>query len=429
MTLNRTAQPPIKPFGELSMPMPVIHRLPNGAQLYIVDKGDQDVCRIDFLFDGGRYDTPNPAIADLAGAMLRKGTPNMDSDDIAEHLDYHGAWLQTATTQHFSTLSLFSLNRNLDKILPVVFDMITAPTMPQKHLDIMRRQRIQQLQINREKVRNLAGEAFNKLIFGAQHPYARIVTESNLEDIEVEHLRQYHTNNILNTGTHILLSGHITSQVAHLVSDSLSQLPAKPSTNNITIEPFAPDSQRKAFIHKAGALQSGIRIGMPVIGSRHPDYPYLSMLNLILGGYFGSRLMSNIREEKGYTYGISSHIVSTRNDAYFTIITETGTEYTQPLIDEVYKEMQRLYDEPIPDDELETARNYLQGQRARALDSPFSMSDYFLSSIVANNPIDFFNSENRTIRNATAHDLLRVARTYLQPHNLYIAIAGDKTVE
>lgn len=426
MTLDRTQQPAIEGFGTLSMPMPQIEQLSNGSQLYIVDKGDQEVCRIDFLFDGGRYSTPNPAIADLTGPMLRKGTPLMDNDAIAEHLDYHGAWLQTATTQHFSTLSLFSLNRNLDKILPTVVDMITTPTMPDKYLEILRRQRIQQLQINHEKVRNLAGEAFNRLIFGAQHPYARVITEELLGDIQVEHLRQYHHNNIINTGTRVLLSGRITPTVAALVRDCVVNLPVQPIHDISGVEPFAPDEQHHTFIHKPGALQSGIRIGMPVIGTKHPDYPYLSMVNLILGGYFGSRLMSDIREEKGYTYGISSHIISTREDAYFTIITESGTEHTQPLIDEVYKEIERLCNEPVSDDELETARNYLQGRRARALDSAFSMSDYFLSSIVSDTPLDYFNSEDCAIRNATAQDLLRVARTYLQPQNLYVAIAGER---
>lgn len=426
MKLDRTQQPPIESFGSLAMPMPQIEQLPNGSQLYIVDKGDQEVCRIDFLFDGGRYSTPNPAIADLTGPMLRKGTPQMDNDAIAEHLDYHGAWLQTATTQHFSTLSLFSLNRNLDKILPTVVDMITMPTMPEKHLEILRRQRIQQLQINHEKVRNLAGEAFNKLIFGAQHPYARVITAEHLNDIQVEDLRQYHNSNILHTGTRILLSGRITSSVATIVKECVGNIPVQATHDVPCIEPFTPQEEHNAFVHKPGALQSGIRIGMPVIGTKHPDYPYLSMLNLILGGYFGSRLMSNIREEKGYTYGISSHIISTREDAYFTIVTETGTEYTQLLIDEVYKEIERLCNEPVPQDELETARNYLQGRRARALDSAFSMSDYFLSSIVSDTPLDYFNSEDQAIRNATAKDLLRVAQTHLQPHNLYIAIAGEK---
>lgn len=425
MTLNRTQQPPVTPFGELSMPLPRILRLNNGIELYIVDKGDQEVCRFDILFEGGRYASHLPAIADMAGPMLRKGIPGMDAEAIAEHLDYYGAWMQTGTTQHYSAISLFSLNRNLDKVLPVVSQMITEPSLPQKPFDVLKQQRIQQLEINRQKVSFLAAEAFNNLIFGATHPYARITTAQDLETITLNDIAQYHRDYYHNTAIHIILSGRITDEVLDLVHRHFDKL-SPALTAPVSVAPITPEPQHTTIIHRPAALQSGLRMGMPVIGADNPDYPLLTMLNLVLGGYFGSRLMTNIREEKGYTYGISSHIVSMRDGAYFTIVTETGTQYTQALIDEVRSEMLQLCNTPIPHDELETARNYLQGRRARALDSPFSMSDYFVSSIIAGTPLQYFNNEDHIIRTATADDLMRVARTYLHPDNLYIAIAGDK---
>lgn len=425
MTLNRSQQPPITPFGALSMPQPSILRLDNGIELYIIDKGDQEVCRLDILFEGGRYVAHTPAIADMTGPMMRKGIPGMNSEEIAELLDYYGAWMQTGTTQHFSALSLFSLNRNLDKVLPTIALMITEPSMPQKPFDVLQQQRIQQLNINRQKVSYLASEAFNSLIFGQEHPYARTSTEQDLSGITLDDLRQYHNRYYLNTAIHIILSGHITDEVLDLVKRHFSTL-SPAASSPIAVEPIAPQSLHTAITHRHGALQSGIRIGQPVIGPNHPDYPLLSILNLVLGGYFGSRLMTNIREEKGYTYGISSHLVSMRQGAYFTIVTETGTQYTQPLIDEVRKEITQLCSTLIPQDELDTARNYLQGRRARALDSPFSISDYFVSSIIAATPLDYFNIEDEIIRSASAQDLLRVAQTYLNPDNLYTAIAGDR---
>ena len=425
MTLNRSQQPPITPFGALSMPQPSILRLDNGIELYIIDKGDQEVCRLDILFEGGRYAAHTPAIADMTGPMMRKGIPGMNSEEIAELLDYYGAWMQTGTTQHFSALSLFSLNRNLDKVLPTIALMITEPAMPQKPFDVLQQQRIQQLNINRQKVSYLASEAFNSLIFGQEHPYARTSTEQDLSGITLDDLRQYHNRYYLNTAIHIILSGHITDEVLDLVKRHFSAL-SPAASSPIAVEPIAPQSLHTAITRRHGALQSGIRIGQPVIGPNHPDYPLLSILNLVLGGYFGSRLMTNIREEKGYTYGISSHLVSMRQGAYFTIVTETGTQYTQPLIDEVRKEITQLCSTLIPQDELDTARNDLQGRRARALDSPFSISDYFVSSIIAATPLDYFNIEDEIIRSASAQDLLRVAQTYLNPDNLYTAIAGDR---
>lgn len=426
MTLNRTQQPPVTPFGVLTIPMPVIETLPNGCLLYIIDKGDQDVSRIDILLEGGRYAAQNPAIAELTGPMLRKGIPGMDENDLALLFDYHGAWIQTATTQHYSTISLFSLNRNLHKLLPSVIAMITSPTLPEQSFDTLQQQRIQQQLINREKVRILAGETFNTLIFGETHPYARSTKPHDLETATLDDIREYHKRYYTSTPIRVILSGRITPDVTQLVRECFGSLPSCQTAVTTQFLPTAPQEQHRVVTHKGGAMQSALRLGMPTIDITHPDFPALSMLNLILGGYFGSRLMTNIREEKGYTYGISSHIISMRNATYFTIITETGTEYTQLLIDEVLNEMNRLCQEIIPADELETARNYIQGQRARTLDSPFSISDYILSSIVAGNPIDYFNHENNAIRNMTAQELLRVANTHLHPDQLYIAIAGDK---
>lgn len=425
MTLDRTQQPPVTPFGALTMPQPCIQRLDNGIELYIIDKGDQEVCRFDILFDGGRYAGKMPAIADMTGPMLRKGIPGMDAEAIAEHLDYYGAWMQTGTTQHYSAISLFSLNRNLDKVLPIIAQMITEPSLPQKPFDVLKQQRIQQLEINRQKVSFLAAEAFNSLIFGASHPYARTTSAQDLEAVTLDDIRLYHHNCYRNTGIRILLSGRITDSVLELVHRHFDSLTPAVTTPAV-VAPIAPEEVHTSIIHRPAALQSGLRMGLPVIGTKHPDYPLLTMLNLVLGGYFGSRLMTNIREEKGYTYGISSHIVSMRDGAYFTIVTETGTEYTHLLIDEVRNEMLKLCNTPVPHDELETARNYLQGRRARALDSPFSMSDYFVSSIIADTPLDYFNMEDEIIRTATADDLMRVARTHLHPDNLYIALAGDQ---
>ncbi len=425
--IDRSQAPLTTPFGALYLPLPQIELLPNDIELYIIDKGDQEVCRIDILFEGGRYAATTPAIADLTGPMLRKGIDGMDADAIAEHLDYYGAWMQTATTLHYSTISLFSLNRNIDKVLPIVVAMINAPTLPTRDFDTLKEQRKQQLLINREKVRILAGETFNSLIFGKSHPYARITTPEDLETTTIDQIEAYHKNYYLNSHIRILLSGHIDLSTKNTIIQHLAKLPTSKHFNPINIIPIQPEEIHTSIIDKPGSMQSGIRMGMPTIANNHPDFPLLDMLNLILGGYFGSRLMTNIREEKGYTYGISSHIISLRNSAYFTIMTDAGTEYTLPLIDETKKEMQRLCDELITSDELETARNYLQGKRARVLDSPFAMSDYFVSSLIAGTPLDYFNHEDAIIRNATASDLRRIAQSYLRPEMLYTAIAGDKS--
>ncbi len=423
--LDRTQAPDLFPFGKLCLPLPLKEILPDGTELYIINKGDQEVCRIDLLYEGGRYATHIPAIADLTGPMLRKGIEGMNANEIAEFIDYHGAWLQMSTTLHYSTVSLFSLNRNLAELLPVVVRILTEPTLPEKEFEVLREQRIQQLLVNREKVRILAGEAFNSLIFGKEHPYARINTTEGLQSISVDDLRDYHNRYFLQARKTIILSGYITDTVLSTVRQQLGNLSSGCKTASTAILPIQPENKRITLVDKQGALQSGLRIGMPTIGIKHSDYPLLGLANHILGGYFGSRLMTKIREEKGYTYGISSYMIALRESAYFTIVTEAGCEFTRPLIDEVRNEIQRLCDEPVPQEEFEIARNYMQGRMARVLDSPFSICDYTLSTFISGTSPNYFDIETETLRCATAEDVQRVVRTHLSPDNLYIAIAGD----
>lgn len=423
---DRTKAPATRPFDRLQLPQPDVERLANGIELYIIDKGDQEVSRIDLLFDGGRCLARTPAIADLTGPMMRRGVPGYDADRIAELLDYYGAWMQTGTTLHFSTLSLFSLNRNLDNVLPLAADIINTPLFPADDLDLLRQQRIDRLQINRTKVRFVAGELFNRLVFGKGHPYARTIEADDIASISRSDLQEYHREHYLGTRIRAILSGRITDDAARSVLRFLGSIACHDRRHDTAPMPLQPEAEHFAAADMPNSLQTGIRMGMPVIDCRHGDFPFLSMANLILGGYFGSRLMKNIREEKGYTYGISSHIISLRNSAYFTLMTETGTEYTQPLLEETRREMQILCEEEVPAEELETARNYLQGQRARTLDSPFSMGDYYLSAMISDTPFDYFQREDEAIRHATAADIQRAAQLYLRPEMLYVALAGDR---
>ena len=167
-------------------------------------------------------------------------------------------------------------------------------------------------------------------------------------------------------------------------------------------------------------------MGLPTIGREEPHFFALKLLCTILGGYFGSRLMSNIREEKGYTYGITSSLAALRYGSYLVISTQTGTEFTQPLIDEVFVEINRLRNELVSNDELTVVKNYLRGEMARTLDSPFSITDYYLSLTANNLSTEYFARQDQAIRRLTADDLLDVARKYLCPEQFYIVVAGDK---
>lgn len=358
MTLDRTTTPPVGTFPPLSLPAPGIHALSNGIEIIACNRGDEDVCRIDLMFEGGYYTEQKPGTAALTLLMLKEGAAGKSSEEIAESFDYHGAWLQTSASSHYLYVTLYTLNRHLDTCLSLLADIVIRPDFPEKEFTRLKERRLQQLLVQKEKVDVLASETFLSMIFGDKHPYGRAVTPDHISHITTEDLRDYHRQHIAPGKCRIFIAGKITGKLLDNLELHFGHTWNVPSVDSAIIPAFPIHRAENPIIvtHKENALQSGIRMGLPVIGRENPDFFALKLLCTILGGYFGSRLMSNIREEKGYTYGISSSIAAMRYGSYLTISTQTGTEFTRPLINEVFAEIDRLRNEPVPTDEFITVQ-------------------------------------------------------------------------
>ena len=164
---------------------------------------------------------------------------------------------------------------------------------------------------------------------------------------------------------------------------------------------------------------------MPVISRTHPDYMKLRILNTVLGGYFGSRLMLNIREDKGFTYGISSSVIGLKEDAYLSVSTQTGTEYVRPLIEEVFNEIERLRKEKVPEEELKMVKSYLSGELARIFDGPFSICDAYISLIANQLDFEYYDRQFMTVQSITAEELQEVACKYFVRDKFYTSVAGQ----
>lgn len=427
-TLDRTTPPAIGAFPPLALPEPDRYRLTNGIEVIACNQGDEEVCRIDLMFEGGYYADTLPGTASLTLLMLKEGAAGKSSEAIAEALDYHGAWLQTSTSAHYQYVTLYTLNRHLDTCIGLLADMVERPDFPQAEFDRLKERRIQQLRVQNEKVDVLASDTYLAMLFGREHPYGRTVTPAHIECLTPAHLAAYHRQHIRPDRCRIFIAGKVTDRLLDNLERHFGPAWTAPAEapQPDSICPIQPAGQHIAVTHKEHALQSGIRLGLPVIGREHPDFFALKLLCTTLGGYFGSRLMSNIREEKGYTYGIASSIAAMRYGSYLVISTQTGTEFTRPLIDEVFAEIARLKAEAIPADELTVVKNYLRGELARTLDSPFSIADYYLSLQANALPLDYFARQDEAIRRLTADDLLEAARRYLPLDRFYLAVAGDR---
>jgi len=427
MFMDRTIQPEIQPLKNFHIQTPVRTTLPNGIPLTVINAGEQEVVRMDVLFSGGRWQQSQKLQALFTNRMLREGTTKYTAATIAENLDYYGSWLELSSSSEYAYITVYSLNKYLAKTLEVVESMIKEPLFPQKELQTILDTNIQQYLVNTSKVDFLAHRSLLKSLYGEQHPCGKIVMEEDYHTITPEVLREFYERHYHSGNCSIFLSGKVTDDIISRVTDIFGipfgqyqlQMPKLSF-------PFAAIPEKRIFTEREDAMQSAVKMGCTTITREHPDYPKLRVLMTLFGGYFGSRLMSNIREDKGYTYGISAGVVFYPDSGLLIVSTETDNEYVEPLIQEVYHEIDRLHQEPVSAEELRMVRNYMLGEMCRSYESPFSLSDAWIFIATSGLKDDYFARSLQAVNEITPAEIQDLAQRYLCKETLKEVIAGKK---
>ena len=425
--MDRTIQPEIQPLKNFHIQTPVRTTLPNGIPLTVINAGEQEVVRMDVLFSGGRWQQSQKLQALFTNRMLREGTTKYTAATIAEKLDYYGSWLELSSSSEYAYITVYSLNKYLAKTLEVVESMIKEPLFPQKELQTILDTNIQQYLVNTSKVDFLAHHSLLKSLYGEQHPCGKIVMEEDYHTITPEVLREFYERYYHSGNCSIFLSGKVTDDIISRVTDIFGipfgqyQLQMPKSSF-----PFAAIPEKRIFTEREDAMQSAVKMGCTTITREHPDYPKLRVLMTLFGGYFGSRLMSNIREDKGYTYGISAGVVFYPDSGLLIVSTETDNEYVEPLIQEVYHEIDRLHLDPVSAEELRIVRNYMLGEMCRSYESPFSLSDAWIFIATSGLKDDYFARSLQAVNEITPAEIQDLAQRYLCKETLKEVIAGKK---
>lgn len=425
--MDRTIQPEIQILKNFQILAPVRTTLPNGIPLTVINTGEQDVVRMDILFAGGRWQQSQKLQALFANRMLREGTAKYAAATIAEKLDYYGSWLELSSASEYAYITVYSLNKYLAKTLEVVESMIKEPLFPEKELQTILDTNIQQYLVNISKVDFLANRSLLKSLYGKQHPCGKIVMEEDYHAITPDVLRDFYERHYHSGNCSIFLSGKVTEDTIRRVTDTFGAPFGQHQLQMPKVSfPFAAVSEKRIFTEREDAMQSAVKMGCTTITREHPDYPKLRVLMTLFGGYFGSRLMSNIREEKGYTYGISAGIMFYPDSGVLVVSTETDNKYVEPLIQEVYHEIDRLHHELVPDEELTMVRNYMLGEMCRSYESPFSLSDAWIFIATSGLTDDYFSRSLHAVNEITPAEIQDLAQRYLCKETLKEVIAGKK---
>lgn len=425
MSLNRAQAPLQANINRLIIREPQFLHLSNGIPMVLFNSGEQNVVMIKCLFPAGNWHEPKHQIASFTNRLLREGTVHLTAEQIANQIEYYGATLQTNAKYNHGEVTLFTLTKHLEPLLQTLKEVLTNATFPERELKTLAQQSMQRLLINREKIEYLADEQYAEHIWGKGHPYGYRTSTEDLEAIAIADLQSFYAANYTADNCLLYVAGKLDDTHLQLIEQYLG---GHDWSNGHRVEDishiYTPPTPQKIHLPKQGSLQAAVRIGCPMFNKTHPDYHGMFVLNTILGGFFGSRLMSNIREEKGYTYGIYSYIESLLHGGQFAISTEVGKEVCQDAVKEIYKEIAVLQTKLVKNDELTLVRNYLLGTLLSQMSSTFKLASTLQGIYVYGLDVDFYHQFVQTIQTITPKQIRNLAQKYLQPTQMSEIIVG-----
>ncbi|MDE6130218.1 MAG: insulinase family protein, partial [Muribaculaceae bacterium] len=368
-----------------------------------------------------------PSVATMYGRMLKEGSINFKAAEIAETLDFNGAAVVAAPSNHNIVISLTALRRNIDKVLPVFFDLLASPVFPEKELEAVKRQMLVELKCNRETPSYNAREHMRHILGGEGHRYGMKESESGIMQIDRDMLESCRRRCLDPRNIAVFIAGYADKALTDEIDsrlESIDDCGCKPVIYDLPFTPL-PAGVRK--VHVEGSLQNCVLMAT-LVDARNtetPDYWALRLGTHALGGYFGSRLMQNIREDKGYTYGINAGISRVGNDAFVSISCDCDPAYTEGVLKETAYELERFATEPMGADELHRLRLSLASRLAGMCDTPMKIQSQYISQYIHGQSADYYNQFWAALDHITPQQMSEAVGRYLLAADSYTVIAGD----
>ncbi len=420
--INRTIAPPIIDATDFNLklkPYELFH-LDNGVPVYSINAGAQDVLQIEMVFFAGNFFEKNKGVAGATNFLLRNGTTSRTALQINEAFEYLGASCSRSCYSETAVVSLHTLSKHAASLLPVMNDMLTNSIFPQEELDIFVQNSKQRLSVNLLKCEFIAGRKIDQLLYGQDHPYASFTHLPDLDALTIEDIKSFYKDYYLQGTCAIFIAGKLPADIQALLNENFGKLTLTAPNFKVKKIITIPETQLKHRVENdINAVQGAIRIAQPFPNRHHEDFKKVIVLNTVYGGFFGSRLMSNIREEKGYTYGIYSYLQNHMQESAWLVSTEAGKDVCEATIEEVYKEMKLLRDELIDEEELSLVRNYMIGGILGDLDGPFHIMAKWKNIILNNLDEKYFYDSVQAIKHTEAEELQALAKKYLQPERFF----------
>lgn len=420
--INRKTAPAITDAVSFNLSLKPCERyvLDNKTPVYAIHAGAQDVVMVEWVFYAGNWYESKNIVAGTTNFLLKNGTTKRNAYSINEYFEFYGAYLNRSCYNETATITLHCLTKHLHELLPVVAEIITESIFPEEELAICKQNQKQRLQVNLKKCDFIANRLIDEYVFGFHHPYGKYTSTVDYDALQREELIAYHEQYYKNGTCMVFAAGKLPANLDQQLNQVFGKLPLNSQPLPDIQYPVVSATEKKyRIVNDAEGVQGAIRLAQPFFNRHHPDFPKVQVLNNIFGGFFGSRLMSNIREDKGYTYGIHSYLQNHIHHSAWMISTEAGRDVCEATITEVYHEMERLRNEPIEKEELELVRNYMMGSLLGDLDGPFQIIGRWKTYILNGLDEQYFYKSIETIRTVSSEELQTLAKQYLNPEHFY----------
>lgn len=405
--------------------------------LYVLRSDTLDAVRLDIVVGAGQGHQDKLLQALFTNRLLREGTRHHTSAELAEKLDYYGAWLELTVSVHHSYLTLYTLKRYACETFALVGEMLHEPLFPEERLRIISANNKSQYLVNRQRADVIARRLFNRAVYGDNHPCGRFAEEKDFDAITRDDLLRFFTAYYRPDNCNIYLAGNVDD---HLIEAAKKSLPLTPSQEGGTLaeaqlsfgqntpsltSPSLGGGRGEALIHHLpSAVQASIRMGGLLMDVASDDYYRMRVVSTILGGYFGSRLMKSIREDKGYTYSISADMLTNTRQVLFVVSSEALADKGEVIADEVRQHCRRLAEERVPDDELTMVRNYMIGEICRNYEGAFSLIDAYIYIHTLGLPLEHISRTIDTVRSIDAETIRQTAAQWLDADRFHTVIVA-----
>lgn len=420
--LDRTIAPVSYPIERIDFPSYDLSHLDNGIKVCLINLGEQEVFKLELNTDAGALNSSIAGVASMTAQLMKRGTKSKSAKDINESFDFYGAFWDIQANFDLGTITIYSLKKHFETLIHLLEDILINSTFPDNEFKKEMEIEAQRSNLNWEKTSFAANQYFRNAIFGSD-PYARYSTTESLKSIQLDQLKSFYSNHWSNLKPSITLSGKVGEIELNLLNKTLGQLHFKESSEKNLFYNSLPPEKRIQHT-KENATQSSIRFGKIGMTRKNPDYFKFSVLNTILGGYFGSRLQKNIREEKGFTYGISSSMIPLQRSGYWVVGTDVNKDKAEETISEIRKEIGILQTDLVPNAELELVKNYLMGSFTGELTQAFDIAEKVKIIQLEELELDFYDQFQDQILSCKAQELRDLANNYLSLDEMTEVIVG-----